>query len=277
MSLEKYPVNKILQSVSLHNSTFNYMQMASKRESILERKDDKTQVSDFFILISQINREIGIKVQLEQNDLIRLWDITTKYFSDFSLSEIKLAFEFMVIGEIDAFLPKDREGNPDKNHYQYLSVEFYSRILRAYKRKKEKLITTIQTKHPTQILQLNDSEKRVNREQYVSIILDWLAEYQNGGKPNIFLPSVTLKEFNLIGLTEETVEVNPTPEQINLALLEAIKSNSNNNKKMIESYKKGEIPKEIVWGLEEQELKKKIYSVFDKIIEQKIDLKKLML
>ena len=277
MSLEKYPVNKILQSVSLHNSTFNYMQMASKRESILERKDDKTQVSDFFILISQINREIGIKVQLEQNDLIRLWDITTKYFSDFSLSEIKLAFEFMVIGELDAFLPKDREGNPDKNHYQYLSVEFYSRILRAYKRKKEKLITTIQTKHPTQILQLNDSEKRVNREQYVSIILDWLAEYQNGGKPNIFLPSVTLKEFNLIGLTEETVEVNPTPEQINLALLEAIKSNSNNNKKMIESYKKGEIPKEIVWGLEEQELKKKIYSVFDKIIEQKIDLKKLML
>lgn len=277
MSLEKYPVNKILQSVSLHNSTFNYMQMASKRESILERKDDKTQVSDFFILISQINREIGIKVQLEQNDLIRLWDITTKYFSDFSLSEIKLAFEFMVIGEIDAFLPKDREGNPDKNHYQYLSVEFYSRILRAYKRKKEKLITTIQTKHPTQILQLNDSEKRVNREQYVSIILDWLAEYQNGGKPNIFLPSVTLKEFNLIGLTEESVEVNPTPEQINLALLEAIKSNSNNNQKMIESYKKGEIPKEIVWGLEEQELKKKIYSVFDKIIEQKIDLKKLML
>lgn len=277
MSLEKYPVNKILQSVSLHNSTFNYMQMASKRESILERKDDKTQVSDFFILISQINREIGIKVQLEQNDLIRLWDITTKYFSDFSLSEIKLAFEFMVIGEIDAFLPKDREGNPDKNHYQYLSVEFYSRILRAYKRKKEKLITTIQNKYPTQILQLNDSEKRINREQYVSIILDWLAEYQNGGKPNIFLPSVTLKEFNLIGLTEESVEVNPTPEQINLALLEAIKSNSNNNQKMIESYKKGEIPKEIVWGLEEQELKKKIYSVFDKIIEQKIDLKKLML
>lgn len=277
MSLEKYPVNKILQSVSLHNSTFNYMQMASKRESILERKDDKTQVSDFFILISQINREIGIKVQLEQNDLIRLWDITTKYFSDFSLSEIKLAFEFMVIGEIDAFLPKDREGNPDKNHYQYLSVEFYSRILRAYKRKKEKLITTIQNKYPTQILQLNDSEKRINREQYVSIILDWIAEYQNGGKPNIFLPSVTLKEFNLIGLTEESVEVNPTPEQINLALLEAIKSNSNNNQKMIESYKKGEIPKEIVWGLEEQELKKKIYSVFDKIIEQKIDLKKLML
>lgn len=273
MSLEVYRGNQVLQSVTLSSNTASYMQIAAKRETIIERKNDKTQVSDFVILISQINKEIGIKIPLEQNDIIRLWDITTKYYYDFTLSEIKLAFEFLVIGELDMFLPRDREGNLEKNHYQYLSVEFYSRILKAYKRKKDKLISSIQTKMKTQILQLNDSEKRKIREQYVAIILDWIAEYEKGNKPNIFLPRVILNEFNLLGLANEPCEIKPTEDQINIALFKAI----NSGNRTFNNCKRGEIPKEIVWELEDQELTRKIYSVFDKIIQGKIDLKKLML
>ena len=43
----------------------------------------------------------------------------------------KSAFEMLSIGELDEFLPKN-QGQPDKNHYQSFSVEFITRILKAF-------------------------------------------------------------------------------------------------------------------------------------------------
>ena len=41
---------------------------------------------------------------------------------------------------MDDFLPRDKQGNPDKNHYQQFNSEYLSKILNAYKRKQNVVI-----------------------------------------------------------------------------------------------------------------------------------------
>lgn len=69
----------------------------------------------------------------------RLLAFLTTYYGDLSFSDIKQAFEFCAVGELDEYLPRDRHGNPDKSHYQQFNVEYFAKILNAYKAKSEKL------------------------------------------------------------------------------------------------------------------------------------------
>lgn len=45
----------------------------------------------------------------------RLLQFIKTYYCNLSLSEIKLSFEMLIAGELDEFLPKDKNGNPEKN------------------------------------------------------------------------------------------------------------------------------------------------------------------
>lgn len=65
----------------------------------------------------------------------RLLDILKRYYSQLTLADIKLAFELATTGELDEFLPKDSQGNPDRKHYQQFNADYFSKILGAYKRK----------------------------------------------------------------------------------------------------------------------------------------------
>ena len=57
-----------------------------------------------------------------------------------TLADIKIAFELATTGELDEFLPKDKYGNPDKNHYQQFNADYFAKILKAYKQKQNVVI-----------------------------------------------------------------------------------------------------------------------------------------
>ena len=44
-----------------------------------------------------------------------------------------MAFEMSITGELDDYLPKGRDGQPDRNHYQQFNAEYVCKILNAYK------------------------------------------------------------------------------------------------------------------------------------------------
>lgn len=82
-----------------------------------------------------VSRDAGIR-QIDEYDVTRFVDILQRYYSSLTLAEVKLAFEFAMAGELDSYLPRDRDGKPDKNHYQVFSVEYVTKILNAYRKKK---------------------------------------------------------------------------------------------------------------------------------------------
>lgn len=82
-------------------------------------------------LAKYITQDAGIK-KVDDYELTRFRQILRSYYGRYTLQEVRLAFELAMIGELDEYLQKDRNGNPDKNHYQSFSVEYVIKILTAY-------------------------------------------------------------------------------------------------------------------------------------------------
>lgn len=117
----------------------------------------------------------------------RIVDILKRYYSFFTLADIKLAFELATTGELDDYLPKDKQGNPDKNHYQQFNVDYFGKILNAYKRKQNvvfdkvfKLLPTPQSYiTPEKIKKYEEMRRLRNRQIFL--------EYKYTGKLNLIL------------------------------------------------------------------------------------------
>lgn len=125
------------------NPVEKYIFAASTKTQISEI-DDETLVTKLANMLKYIAMDVGFIIPQITEDWqyiqARTLDILKRYYSNFTLSDIKLAFELATTGELDEFLPKDRQGNPDKNHYQQFNADYISKILNAYKRKQNVVI-----------------------------------------------------------------------------------------------------------------------------------------
>ncbi len=65
--------------------------------------------------------------------VIRVAEILKRYYQTFTLKDFRLAFEMCITGELDEYLPKDRDGQADRNHYQQFNAEYICKVLRAYR------------------------------------------------------------------------------------------------------------------------------------------------
>ena len=65
--------------------------------------------------------------------VIRTAEILKRYYAGLSLKDFRMAFEMSLTGELDDFLPRGRDGQPDRNHYQQFNAEYVCKILNAYK------------------------------------------------------------------------------------------------------------------------------------------------
>lgn len=125
------------------NPVEKYIFAASTKTQISEI-DDETLVTKLANMLKYIAMDVGFIIPQITEDWqyiqARTLDILKRYYSNFTLSDIKLAFELATTGELDEFLPKDRQGNPDKNHYQQFNADYILKILNAYKRKQNVII-----------------------------------------------------------------------------------------------------------------------------------------
>lgn len=125
------------------NPVEKYIFAASTKTQISEI-DDETLVTKLANMLKYIAMDVGFIIPQITEDWqyiqARTLDILKRYYSNFTLSDIKLAFELATTGELDEFLPKDKHGNPDKNHYQQFNADYLSKILKAYKQKQTDVI-----------------------------------------------------------------------------------------------------------------------------------------
>lgn len=118
------------------NPVEKYIFAASTKTQISEM-DDGVLVSKTAQMFRFIAMDVGYIIPQNKNDWAyiqtRLVDILKRYYSYFTLADIKLAFELAISGKLDNYLPKDSQGNPDKKHYQQFNFAFFAKILNAYK------------------------------------------------------------------------------------------------------------------------------------------------
>lgn len=120
-----------------------YIFSASTNKQIVEISDDilTQKLSQMFKFIAM---DIGYIIPSDIQDwayiCTRLMDLLKKYYSQLTLSEIKLAFELLLTGELDEFLSKDKEGKADRKHYQQFNADYFSKVLNAYVKKQNLVI-----------------------------------------------------------------------------------------------------------------------------------------
>lgn len=110
-------------------------------------------------LSAMIAKDAGIK-QIDTYSATRFVDILRKYYYTLSLSEIKTAFELGMTGQLDEYLPKDKNGHPDRHHYQSFSIDYVTKILNAYKRKFSDVETKVYTSLPAPEKVVTEQEKQ---------------------------------------------------------------------------------------------------------------------
>lgn len=70
----------------------------------------------------------------------RLFEYIREYYGGYTIEDVSLAFELLVVGELDNYLPKDSQGNADRKHYQRFNADYFARVLNAYGRRMNAVI-----------------------------------------------------------------------------------------------------------------------------------------
>ena len=65
--------------------------------------------------------------------VVRVCEILKRYYAGLTLRDFRMAFEMSITGELDDYLPKGRDGQADRGHYQQFNAEYVCKILNAYK------------------------------------------------------------------------------------------------------------------------------------------------
>jgi hypothetical protein len=122
---------KYFNSLSVPDKNILRAKMETKIDSI----PDQSRKQMFAVLINSIAKDVGIK-QVEQYDIAALYRFIINYYSTMAFSEIKLAFDLLLVGELDKFLPE----SSDRKHFGTFSIDYMSRILNAYKRRSNDVV-----------------------------------------------------------------------------------------------------------------------------------------
>lgn len=132
--------------------------------------DEAAAVDDMRRTLYAIAVDVGYSIPdktLWQYTQTRIWSFVKKYYSHFSISDIRLAFELLAAGELDYYLPRDSNGNADKKHYGQFSVEYFGRILKAYTQMRRAVVgkayELVPEEQPKQQIDYSRERKKINR------------------------------------------------------------------------------------------------------------------
>lgn len=141
-----------------------YIFVASTKKQIAEI-DDETLIAKTGQMFRFIAMDVGFIIPTENRDdwtyiCTRLLDLLKRYYSQLTLSEVKLAFELLITGELDDYLPKDRDGNAERKHYQQFNADYFAKILGAYRKKQNEVVGKAYKALPEPKKEMTQDEKR---------------------------------------------------------------------------------------------------------------------
>ena len=91
-------------------------------------------------MLEFITMDIGLKKPSDYTEwqfcIVRFAEFLKRYNQDLTLDDVKTAFELLTVGELDEYLPKNSNGEPDRAHYQTFNFEYYAKVFKAYKKKR---------------------------------------------------------------------------------------------------------------------------------------------
>ena len=259
------------------NPVEKYVFAASTKTPIAEIDDAKL-VENLSLLFKRIAMDVGYIIPQNENDWnyiqSRLLDILKKYYSQMTLADIKLAFELATTGELDDYLPKDSQGNPDKKHYQQFNADYFAKILNAYRRKQNQVIGKAYTALPKPKKELSPEQIRYYRNQSVMTCLMCFMRYKYTGRL-VFGLTDEMFVYNWllgVGLADEVKETEDDRKEAYNRFLARAARGFVNEFTVYHVRKQGTQSPEIDYTAFEVARRKEIKRTFDRMIAEEIQI-----
>lgn len=252
---------------------------AASTKTQIKELDDNSLIAKTSQMFKFIAMDVGFKVptNLEEWQYIctRLMGVLKRYYSDMTLADIKLAFELATMGELNAYLPKDSHGNPDKNHYQQFNADYFGKILNAFRRKQQLTISKAYDALPEPKREATPEQKRqLNNNLKRSLIYSFL-KYKYCGqfdRGNGISEMLFYDELVKVGLAENIVITEDEKLEALNNLLSKVSKGTINRYSGMKIQKEGLKNEDVNNGSYWVARHKALIATFDRMIKEEIQI-----
>ena len=184
--------------------------LASTDKTIAEY-DAAGLASELATALKWICKDVGYRSPDESDRqylVIRTAEILKRYYAGLSLKDFRMAFEMSLTGELDDFLPRGRDGQPDRNHYQQFNAEYVCKILNAYKGRRAWVLKKANDAVPKPEEKPDPDRERYYRNETRKDCINAFYHYKYRGRMPQFSPIGEMLCYNAlaaVGLADEIV------------------------------------------------------------------------
>jgi len=142
--------------------------------------------------IAVIISDIGVKTMPDKYAQKRIIYYLLSYYRDFSIQEIRLAFELALVGKVQV----------DVEHYQSFDIRYLSRILNAFRLYRNEQNQRLITNQPIKLEPISEKEKQKIEIKYYKSLEKAYEYYEATGIFNISIHWLAYNQLLEIGLLE---------------------------------------------------------------------------
>lgn len=258
-------------------STFSPVDKAvflASTDKTISEYDSVELTTELNTALKWIAKDIGYRDNDEserQYLVIRTAEILKRYYAALTMKDFRMAFEMSITGELDEFLPKGRDGQAERNHYQQFNAEYICRILNAYKARRGRILKKAQDYVADVETPVDPAFSRRCRNENRRLCVNAFYNYKYRGK----LPNLTIIEEKFvydvlarIGMADE-IEMTLADQQalITEQVQMLMKQGKTEAAEAMRKAKGKDIP-----GLFSKCRRKAIESTFDSILERELQI-----
>lgn len=184
--------------------------MASIAKTVAEYNPAEL-ASELASALKYIAKDVGYR-ETDDNErgylVVRVCEILKRYYGNLSLKDFRMAFEMCITGELDDFLPKGRDGQADRGHYQQFNAEYVCKILNAYKAKRAQVLKKANDAIPEPEPERDKRMEAVYRNMTRKECIDAFRYYKaNAALPSMspILEMLVYQLLSDVGLADEIV------------------------------------------------------------------------
>lgn len=184
--------------------------LASTAKTVAEH-DDRELAAELAKSLRYIAKDVGYRDTDEKERgylVVRVAEILKRYYGGLTLKDFKMAFEMSITGELDDYLPRGRDGQADRGHYQQFNAEYVCKILNAYKYRRAAVLKKANDAMPQESGQLTQDETKHLHNTTKAECIKAFAYFKENGRLPDMSPIAEMLYYQLLaeaGLAREIV------------------------------------------------------------------------
>lgn len=172
-----------------------------------------------------IAKDVGYR-ETDQNErnylVVRICEIVKRYYETLSMRDFRLAFEMSITGELDEYLPKGRDGQADRGHYQQFNAEYVCKILNAYRIKRGYVLKKAADAAPKPVAEQDMQKCIESRNATKRDCIEAFNYYRDHGQLPSMSPIAEMLYYQLLSDVGLAPEIEVTEEELRQILRKAI-------------------------------------------------------